>query len=112
MYGQTVFSKGTVTDETFLKTYRIVHNKGFKNLAIKTFTRCEFHRNISFEYFVKITSRLKGHFTVLSWSTYIRLSPYDVREKSLHHVAMVAKFLDANKTKPHLKSKYTLFQTS
>ena len=34
------------------------------------------------------------------------------REKSLHHVAMVAKLLDDNKSKIHLKSKFTLYQTS
>ena len=34
------------------------------------------------------------------------------REKSLHHVAMVAKFLDNNKPKRHLKSGFALFQTS
>ena len=33
-------------------------------------------------------------------------------EKSLHHVAMVAKFLDDNKPKRHLKSGFALFQTS
>ena len=32
-------------------------------------------------------------------------------EKLLHHVAMVAKFLDDNKPKHHLKSGFTLFQT-
>ena len=36
----------------------------------------------------------------------------DDREKSLHHVAMVAKFLDDNKSKHHLKSGFALFQTS
>ena len=34
------------------------------------------------------------------------------QEKSLRHVAVVAKFLDDNKTKIHLKSKFALFQTS
>ena len=34
------------------------------------------------------------------------------REKSLRHVAMVAKFLDDDKPKIHLKSKFALFQTS
>ena len=34
------------------------------------------------------------------------------REKSLRHVAMVAKFLDDNKPKIHLKGKFALFQTS
>ena len=34
------------------------------------------------------------------------------REKSLRHVAMVAKFLDNNKPKRHLKSGFALFQTS
>ena len=33
-------------------------------------------------------------------------------EKLLRHVAMVAKFLDYNKPKIHLKSKFALFQTS
>ena len=33
-------------------------------------------------------------------------------EKSLRHVAMVAKFLDDNKPKHHLKSGLALFQTS
>ena len=33
-------------------------------------------------------------------------------EKSLRHVAMVAKFLDDNKPNIHLKSKFALFQTS
>ena len=33
-------------------------------------------------------------------------------EKSLRHVAMVATFLDENKPKIHLKSKFALFQTS
>ena len=33
-------------------------------------------------------------------------------EKSLRHVAMVATFLDDNKPKIHLKSKFALFQTS
>ena len=33
-------------------------------------------------------------------------------EKSLRHVAMVAKLLDDNKPKIHLKSKFALFQTS
>ena len=34
------------------------------------------------------------------------------QEKSLRHVAMVAKGLDDNKPKIHLKSKLALFQTS
>ena len=34
------------------------------------------------------------------------------REKSLRHVVMVAKFLDDNKPKIYLKSKFALFQTS
>ena len=34
------------------------------------------------------------------------------KEKSLRHVAMVAKCLDDNKSKIHLKSKFALFQTS
>ena len=34
------------------------------------------------------------------------------QEKSLRHVAMVAKFLDDNKPKRHLKSGFALFQTS
>ena len=33
------------------------------------------------------------------------------QEKSSRHVAMVAKFLDENKPKIHLKSKFALFQT-
>ena len=33
-------------------------------------------------------------------------------EKSLRHVAMVAKFLDDNKPKRHLKSGFALFKTS
>ena len=33
-------------------------------------------------------------------------------EKSLRHVAMVAKFLDDNKPKRHLKCGFVLFQTS
>ena len=33
------------------------------------------------------------------------------QEKLLRHVAMVAKFLDDNKPKIHLKSKFALFQT-
>ena len=33
-------------------------------------------------------------------------------EKSLHHIATVAKFLDDNKPKPSLKSEFALFQTS
>jgi len=33
-------------------------------------------------------------------------------EKSLCHVATVAKFLDDNKPKIHVKSKFALFQTS
>ena len=33
-------------------------------------------------------------------------------ERSLRHVAMVSKFLDDNKSKRHLKSGVTLFQTS
>ena len=31
-------------------------------------------------------------------------------EKPLHHIAMVANFLDDNKSKRHLKSGFTLFQ--
>ena len=34
------------------------------------------------------------------------------QEKSLRHVAMVAKVLDDNKPEIHLKSKFALFQTS
>ena len=34
------------------------------------------------------------------------------KEKSLRHVAMVAKFLDDNKPKKSLKSLFALFQTS
>ena len=33
-------------------------------------------------------------------------------EKSLRHIALVAKFLDDSKLKIHFKSKFTLFQTS
>ena len=33
-------------------------------------------------------------------------------EKSLRHLALVAKFLDDNKAKIYLKSKFALFQTS
>ena len=40
--------------------------------------------------------------------------PQDIfnREKSLRHVAIVAKFVDDNKPKRHLKSGFALFQTS
>ena len=38
--------------------------------------------------------------------------PRNREEKSLRHVAMVAKFLDDNKSKLHLKSGIALFQTS
>ena len=34
------------------------------------------------------------------------------KRSRLRHVAMVAKFLDDNKPKIHLKSKFALFQTS
>ena len=34
------------------------------------------------------------------------------RKKLLHHIAMVAKFVDDNKAKIHLQSKFALFQTS
>ena len=34
------------------------------------------------------------------------------KEKSLRHVAMLAKFLNDNKSKRHLKSGFALFQTS
>ena len=37
---------------------------------------------------------------------------YNIEEKSLHHVAMVAKFLVDNKSKCLLKSGFALFQTS
>ena len=37
---------------------------------------------------------------------------YNREEKSLRRVAMVAKFLDDNKPKCHLKSGFALFQTS
>ena len=43
------------------------------------------------------------------------LSPKNIgnrEEKSLRHVALVAKFLHDNKPKIHLKSKFALFQTS
>lgn len=33
------------------------------------------------------------------------------KEKSLRHVALVAKFLDNNNPKPHLKSVFGLFQS-
>ena len=36
--------------------------------------------------------------------------PRNREEKSLRHVAMVAKFLDDNKSKRHLKSGFALFQ--
>ena len=39
-------------------------------------------------------------------------TPMNRQEKLLRHVAMVAKFLDDNKPKIHLKSKFALFQTS
>ena len=39
-------------------------------------------------------------------------SGISIREKSFRHVAMVAKLLDDNKPKIHLKSKFALFQTS
>ena len=38
--------------------------------------------------------------------------PFYRQEKSLRHVAMVAKVLDDNKPKIYLKSKFALFQTS
>ena len=37
---------------------------------------------------------------------------YNREEKSLRHVAMVAKFLDDSKPKIHLKRAFALFQTS
>ena len=37
---------------------------------------------------------------------------YNGEGKSLRHVAMVAKFLDDNKSKRHLKSGFELFQSS
>ena len=37
---------------------------------------------------------------------------HNIEEKSLHHVAMVAKFLVDNKSKHLLKSGFALFQTS
>ena len=41
------------------------------------------------------------------------LQPVTKREeKSLRHVAMVAKFLDDKRSKRHLKSGFALFQTS
>ena len=43
------------------------------------------------------------------------ITPYSMhnrQEESLRHVAMVAKFLDENKPKRHLKSGFALFQTS
>ena len=39
-------------------------------------------------------------------------TPMNRQEKLLRHVAMVAQFLDDNKPKIHLKSKFALFQTS
>ena len=39
-------------------------------------------------------------------------TPMNIQEKLLRHVAMVAQFLDDNKPKIHLKSKFALFQTS
>ena len=46
-------------------------------------------------------------------SLYICMRVVTVREeKSLRHVAMVAKFLDDNKSKRHSKSGFELFQTS
>ena len=41
-----------------------------------------------------------------------RLEVCNREEKSLRHVAMVARFLDDNKPKTSLKSKFALFQTS
>ena len=53
---------------------------------------------------------------VLVWSgieSYLPLySMVPNREKSLRHVAMVAKFLNDNKPKRHLKSVFALFQNS
>ena len=56
---------------------------------------------------------------VLSWLRYYNISVDNlkeeaviVEEKSLRHVAMVAKFLDDNKPKKSLKSLSALFQTS
>ena len=37
-------------------------------------------------------------------------APMKRQEKSLRHVAMVARFLDDKKPKIHLKSKFALFQ--
>ena len=48
----------------------------------------------------------------LSWGENALIFSLNQEEKSLRHVAMVAKFLDDNKPKIHLKSKFALFQTS
>ena len=45
------------------------------------------------------------------WYGYVLLKVYR-EEKSLRHVAMVAKVLDDNKPKKSLKSLFTLLQTS
>ena len=41
----------------------------------------------------------------------IRFLILNREEKSLHHVAMVTKFIDDNKAKISLKSEFTLFQS-
>ena len=41
-----------------------------------------------------------------------RIEAHYREKKSLRHVAMVAKFLDDNKSKRHVKSRFALFQTS
>ena len=65
----------------------------------------------------KLSSSFWKH--VLSWLRYYNISVDNlkeeaviVEEKSLRHVAMVAKFLDDNKPKKSLKSLSALFQTS
>ena len=65
----------------------------------------------------KLSSSFWKH--VLSWLRYYNISVDNlkeeaviVEEKSLRHVAMVAKFLDDNKSKKSLKSLSALFQTS
>ena len=48
---------------------------------------------------------------ILPWAA-IKLYMTDNKEKSLRHVAMVAKFPDDNKTKTSLKSEFALFHTT
>ena len=59
----------------------------------------------------------RGKFYPGSWNWIRKKKRYfggaeNKEEKSLRHVAIVAKFLDDNKLKIHLKSKFALFQTS